>query len=114
VRRLNQLVLTPNFNDLLIGGLASAAILASVLLIPSPEAVKLFGSNLPPSCAFKTITGFGCFGCGLTRSFAYMGELSILSAFKLHPVGPFLYLFVLSQIPYRFYRYTVRMLEARA
>jgi len=114
VKRLDQLVLTRNFNDLLIGGLALAAVFASVLLTPSPDVVTLFGTALPPSCAFKSVTGMGCFGCGLTRSFAYMGELSVLSAFKLHPAGPFLYLLVASQIPYRFYRYGVRILEARS
>ncbi len=105
---VNQLALSKNFGDLLIAGLAAAAIFASVLLDPTPEFVTLFGLVVPQTCALKNITDFGCFGCGLTRSFAYMGELSVLSAFKLHPVGPFLYVIVLSQIPYRIYRYAVR------
>ncbi len=111
---LNKMVLSPNFNDLLLGGLAIAAIVVSIIASPSPEVVKFFGFSLPQTCAFKGVTGYGCFGCGLTRSFAYMGELSILSAFKLHPAGPFLYLLVLTQIPYRFYRFALRNTATRA
>ena len=108
LRRLNQIALSPYSTDFVIGGMALAAVLASILLTPSPDSVALFGFTIPESCTFKRVTGMGCFGCGLTRSFAYMGEVSIVTAFRMNMLGPVLYGLVLSQVPYRFYRCIAR------
>ena len=87
-QRLDHLVLSPYATDIVIGLMATSAVFASVLLTPSPEAVALFGFTLPGACAFKGMTGIGCFGCGLTRSFAYMGELAVFDAFRMNLMGP--------------------------
>ena len=107
-QRLDHLVLSPYATDIVIGLMATSAVFASVLLTPSPEAVALFGFTLPGACAFKGMTGIGCFGCGLTRSFAYMGELAVFDAFRMNLMGPPLYALVASQIPYRSYCCIVR------
>ena len=113
VQRLNQVVLSRYFHDSLIACMALAAIAASVVLSPSPEAVFLLGFKLPATCTFKAMTGWGCFGCGLTRSFAYMGDAAVISAFKMHPVGPVLYGLILAQLPYRAYVLAKRFGQGR-
>ena len=74
---------------------------ASVLLTPDPIRLSLFGWQLPPMCVFKALTGHDCPGCGLTRSFAYMGHVDPLTAFRMHVLGPVLYGAVAGQIPWR-------------
>jgi hypothetical protein len=74
---------------------------ASVLLTPDPIALSLFGWQLPPLCLFKTLTGHDCPGCGLTRSFTYMGHLDPVAAFRMHALGPVLHAAVAAQIPWR-------------
>ncbi len=78
-----------------------AVIVASMLLSASSEAVSAGGFSIPPLCLFKNVTGWDCFGCGLTRSFVYMGHGEIVAAFERHMLGPPLYLAVLLQIPWR-------------
>jgi hypothetical protein len=85
--------------------IASLAVLAaSLLLTADPQAVYFYGSALPESCLFKRATGIECFGCGLTRSFVYMGHLDPAGAFALHKLGPLLYSAVVAQLPYRGWR----------
>jgi len=79
-------------------------IIASILLSPSAEAVSLFGVEVPPLCVFTNLFGLDCFGCGLTRSFTYMGHGDIEGALDLHMLGPFLYVFVAAQVPLRVWR----------
>ena len=74
---------------------------ASVLLTPDPIHLSLFGWQLPPLCVFKAFTGHDCPGCGLTRSFTYMGHLDPLTAFRMHVLGPVLWGAVAAQIPWR-------------
>ena len=45
-----------------------------------------------PSCVFKSITGYDCPSCGLTRSFYSMSHLGIAEAFQYHLMGPVLYI----------------------
>ena len=52
-------------------------------------------------CVFKTITGYGCPSCGGTRSFVYMSELSIASAWNANKAATMLYMLMVLQIPYR-------------
>ncbi len=81
-----------------------AVLLASVMLSPSTEAVFLWGWEVPPLCLYSNLFGVECFGCGLTRSFTYMGHGDIHGAFALHALGPFLYAVVLAQVPLRSWR----------
>lgn len=84
---------------LLLGALA--VVLASVLMTPGADGVSLFGWDLPGLCTFRNLTGLRCPGCGMTRSFVYMGHLDPLAAFRLHVIGPPLYLLVAVQVPWR-------------
>ena len=88
-----------NNSLLLIGALAVIA--ASMILTADPDGVYLFGWQLPESCVFKRQWDRSCLGCGLTRSFVYMGHLDPVGAFERHLVGPLLWLLTASQIPYR-------------
>ena len=81
-----------------------AVILASVLLTPSTEAVSFFGWKVPPLCMFSAVFGIECFGCGLTRSFTYVGNGQFTQAFEMHMLGPALYLLVCAQLPLRSWR----------
>lgn len=75
-----------------------------MLLTPSTEAVFLFGWEVPPLCIFSAIFGVECFGCGLTRSFTYVGHGQFAEALALHKLGPIVYLLVLAQLPLRAWR----------
>lgn len=81
-----------------------AILVASVLLTPSTEAVFLFGWEVPPLCIFSNLFGVECFGCGLTRSFTYVGHGDIHGALELHTLGPLLYVVVMAQVPLRAWR----------
>ncbi len=83
---------------------ASLITLASLLLDPSDSAVALFGWNVPPLCLWTNLFGVECWGCGLTRSFTFMGHGDLEGAFRLHRLGPGLYGLVAAQIPYRLWR----------
>lgn len=84
---------------LLVGSLGVVA--ASALMTPGADGVSLFGWDLPGLCTFRNLTGLRCPGCGMTRSFVYMGHLDPLAAFQMHLLGPFLYVFVAAQAPWR-------------
>ncbi len=75
-----------------------------MLLTADPEGVYLLGWRLPESCVLKRVTGHDCLGCGLTRSFVYMGHLDLAGAFARHWLGPALWGFTAAQIPYRAWR----------
>ena len=65
------------------------------------QAVTFLGTTLPETCTFKRILGFGCPGCGLTRSFVFLSRGQLLAALSLNPAGLVLYFCVVVQIPYR-------------
>jgi hypothetical protein len=92
---------TPTSNHVVALCAALLVVLASILLDPSREGATLFGVALPPLCALKTFTGLDCPGCGLTRSFGFMGEGSPIEALRMHLFGPLLWIFIAAQIPYR-------------
>ena len=77
---------------------------ASMLLTPDPVHLSLFGWQLPPLCLIKAVTGHDCPGCGMTRSFTYMGHLDPGMAFRMHLLGPVLWAAVAVQIPWRIVR----------
>ena len=84
--------------------LSLGVVLASVVLTPSTEAVSLFGWTVPPLCVFSALFDLECFGCGLTRSFTYMGHGDVRGALELHLLGPILYILVVAQVPLRSWR----------
>ena len=75
-----------------------------MVLTPSSEAVSLFGWEVPPLCIFSAVFGLDCFGCGLTRSFTYVGHGQLSEALQLHKLGPIVYLLVFAQLPLRSFR----------
>lgn len=79
--KLNQRVVT-----LLLYG----SILAAAFLIPLPSHGKLLG--LPTVCPLKTLSGYPCPACGLTRSFVLFAHGYWREAFVYHPLGPLFFL----------------------
>ncbi|MBB75870.1 MAG: hypothetical protein CMJ75_15290 [Planctomycetaceae bacterium] len=65
------------------------------------ETVSFLGVAIPETCTFKRVVGYGCPGCGLTRSFISLSHGQLRDAFDFNAVGLPLYLFVIAQIPYR-------------
>lgn len=102
------------FGELLLAAFFGAVLAASLLLSPSTEAVSLFGWDIPVVCGFRRITGTGCPGCGLTRSFAFMAHGQVIEAFRMNWIGPVLFLAFASQPPYRIYRAAQDILRRRA
>lgn len=41
-------------------------------------------------CAFRSLTGFACPGCGMTRAFLLLSQLRIDDALATNPAAPFL------------------------
>jgi hypothetical protein len=83
---------------------ATVVIGLSVWMDASAEGVSFLGHHLPPLCTFKRLTGWDCPGCGLTRSFTFMGSMELRSAFSMHWLGPLLWLLIAAQIPLRSWR----------
>lgn len=88
-------------NDAWLLGISVLVVVASMVLTPSTQAVSILGWEVPPLCIFSNLTGLDCFGCGLTRSFTFLGHGDLKSALDLHRLGPIFYALVLSQIPFR-------------
>jgi len=53
----------------------------------------------------RRILDMPCPGCGLSRSFVALSHGNLWAALRFHPLGPFLYLLCLLQIPYRIGEY---------
>lgn len=78
-------------------------VVVAAVITPSDEMLSLFGKDIPIMCSFRRFFGFGCPGCGLTRSFTYMAHFDIIGAFKMNWLGPPLFALVVGQVPYRAY-----------
>ena len=94
--------------------LAVVVVLLSILMQPSTSELTVLGYALPPMCAYKVLLGYECLGCGLTRSFVYLGHLELQAAWEMNKMGPFLFAFTLFQFPYRVYRLSRRRRLSRA
>lgn len=81
--------------------LSLLVVAASVIFDGDQQQVEVFGHTLPGLCMFRNLTGMRCPGCGLTRSFVFMGEGSVVEAFRMHWLGPVLWVFIAAQIPFR-------------
>jgi hypothetical protein len=97
--------------DLIFTALFVVMLVGSVVLEPSAQAISIFGYELPTTCLWRGLTGWRCPGCGLTRSFTFMGHLQPVEAFRVHVLGPFLYLAVLILTPLRIAK-TIRVWRA--
>ncbi len=78
--------------------LALLAMIIAISVLVSPDfELRATGLSLPNfvTCPFFAITGIPCLFCGITRSFMAMGGLDAGQAFTYHPLGPFLYIFML-------------------
>jgi hypothetical protein len=84
---------------------ALAILVLSAVLTPGDTALHLFGWQLPPLCTWKALTGQDCMGCGLTRSFVWMGHGEPARAFARHTLGPILWLLLAAQVPLRAVRF---------
>ena len=62
-------------------GLALAAAVGSILLLPRVEA-------LLPTCLFRELTGVDCLTCGITRSLEAAAYGDILASVHFHLLGP--------------------------
>ena len=72
------------FNLRLLGALGLGIVFAlSFLMQPSGHG--------PSFCTFKNAFGIPCPGCGLTRSFIAISHGRFAAAFRMHLMGPFIY-----------------------
>ncbi|MEZ4321387.1 MAG: DUF2752 domain-containing protein [Myxococcota bacterium] len=100
--------------EVLIAVVFGGIVLLSALLTPSSEVVSLFGWDVPMMCGFRRLTGMGCPGCGLTRSFAFMAHGNVLQAFQMNWIGPVLFVGFATQPPYRAYVIARELLQRRS
>lgn len=84
---------------------ASVAVLTlSFIITPSTGFLDLQGITIPELCAWRRFFGIECLGCGLTRSFVFIGHGDWQAAWDMNRIGPFLYALVAFQVPYRAFR----------
>ncbi len=92
----------------LTAAVCGAVILLAWVLVPTTESVALWGREVPVTCTSRLLFGIECFGCGLTRSFAFMADGQVGLAWEMNHLGPALFLLFASQVPWR----TVKALRA--
>jgi hypothetical protein len=61
----------------------------------------IFGYRWPLRCFLKETFGLKCALCGISRSLCLAAHGNLKAALSCHPVGPFIFAFVLWQLPYR-------------
>jgi len=99
--------------DLAMLALCGGAVLAAFLLTPGAERVAILGFEIPELCGFKRFTGLPCPGCGLTRSWTYLAHGDPVTALRMNPVGPVLFLAAAIQVPLVLRRMGLRWWTAR-
>ena len=77
--------------DLLITAFFVLMLVVTVTFEPSDANLSVFGYELPSTCLWRGLTGWRCPGCGLTRAFTFMGHLQPMEAFRVHVLGPPMY-----------------------
>ena len=84
--------------------IACGVLAASALLRVEDEShvvVPYVDLQLPGACMFRNLTGLGCPGCGLTRSFISLAHGQWSLAWSFHPLGWVFFGIALAQIPLR-------------
>lgn len=114
LQRIDRIATSWWFGDLLLLAVCSVVVVLAALITPSDHMLSLFGVEIPVVCSFRTLTGYGCPGCGLTRSFTFMAHGAIFQAFAMNPLGPPLFAVVASQLPWRGWRLLKQMRGAPA
>jgi hypothetical protein len=81
-------------------------LLAAVLSVRGGSQVVLpvLGIPLPELCMMRRLTGMGCPGCGMTRSFIALAHGDVASAWSYNPAGLFWFAVMAFQIPFRSYQ----------
>ena len=69
-----------------------SAVFAASALLPLPHGANARIGKLPSICLFYHLTGLPCPGCGLTRSFVFLGHGHFYDALHWHPLGPAVFL----------------------
>jgi hypothetical protein len=91
------------FHGILFAGCFVVLVLAIVFRVDGPDKVivPIVNQPLPPSCTMKTLTGYDCPGCGLTRSFVSLAHGNLLRSFSFNVAGPLLFSMMAFQLVYR-------------
>lgn len=78
-------------------------VLAAILSVRNQTqvVVPILGQPLPELCLARRITGAGCPGCGMTRSFISIMHGDLAGAWRYNPAGPLLFGLMAVQIPFR-------------
>ncbi len=85
--RIHQWARSRRLGDVIVVVVCLGPILLSTVLTPSDELLSLFGVDVPIMCQWRRMTGMDCPGCGLTRSFVYLGHLRPLEAVRMNLLG---------------------------
>jgi hypothetical protein len=72
-----------------------------MVLNANEQWVYALGWQVPELCTLRKVLGIRCPGCGLTRSFVFMGHGEWWTALRMNWLGPPFWLIVASQIPLR-------------
>lgn len=104
MHRLDQLFLSWWFPNLFLLVICVAILTVAALMTPSTEMLSFFGYEVPVMCSFRRFTGYGCPGCGLTRSFTFFAHGELLQGIQMNLLGLPMFLVVAAQVPYRILR----------
>lgn len=93
----------PLYHLVLLAMCGAVLVLAAVLSVRNQTqvVVPLLGQPLPELCFARRLTGYGCPGCGMTRSFISLMHGDFASAWRYNPSGPLLFAIMAAQIPFR-------------
>jgi hypothetical protein len=96
----------PLYHAILLGLCACVLLAAFFLSVRdgSQVVLPLLHIPLPELCTARLLTGFGCPGCGLTRSFISLAHGDIATAWSYNPAGLWLFAIMALQIPFRSYQ----------
>ncbi len=76
---------------------------ASLLGIRGERRVHVLGTGwtVPELCTYHQFTGMDCPGCGLTRCFISMAKFDGRAAWRYHPFGVVLFVYIAAQVPFQ-------------
>lgn len=99
--RFDRVLMSPWALDLVVLVVSAGVLLTALIMVPDADVLTIFGVDVPVLCGFRRVTGYGCPGCGMTRSFAFMMAGQPIQAFHMNYLGPLLFVGFASQVPYR-------------